>query len=62
MEQATHTAINWLDRQDIVEILERYGFACHDSETTDELRDALRVNVEDGTVDVQDLGEGPSPF
>jgi len=51
MQQATHTAINQLDREQIVKILEEYGFACYDSESTDELREALRSNIEDGTID-----------
>lgn len=50
MDQNIHKAINWLDRKQIVEILENYGFACYDSESTDELRDALRANIEDGTI------------
>ena len=51
MQQATHTAINQLDREQIVKILEEYGFACYDSESTDELREALRSNIEAGTID-----------
>ncbi|WP_305906292.1 hypothetical protein Q9L42_020825 (plasmid) [Methylomarinum sp. Ch1-1] len=51
MEQEQHTAINWLDRDDIVDILESHGFACYDKESTDELREALRANIEDGTID-----------
>lgn len=51
MDQEIHKAINWLDREKIVEILESYGFACYDKETTDELRDALRENIADGTID-----------
>jgi hypothetical protein len=50
-----HKAINWLDREQIVKILENYGFACYDSESTDSLRDALRANIEDGTIDPSDL-------
>ena len=50
MEQAIHTTINWLDRSDIEKILESFGFACYDSETTDQMREALRVNLMDGTI------------
>lgn len=50
MDQKIHTAINWLSREEVVQILEAYGFACYDSESTDEPRDALRANVEDGTI------------
>jgi len=55
MEQAIHTQINWLDHGQIVEILEKYGFACYSSETTDELRDTLRENVMDGTIDESEV-------
>lgn len=43
--------LNWLDREQIVKILEGYCFQCYDSESTDELREALRQNIEDGTID-----------
>lgn len=51
MDQEIHKTINWMDREQIVAILENYGFACYDSESTDDLRDALRANIEDGTID-----------
>lgn len=54
MDQETHTAINWLERAEIVSILESYGFACYDSESTDELREALKANVEDGTISMEE--------
>lgn len=50
MEQQTHTAINWLSRQEIINHLESVGIACFDTESTDDLREALRSNVEDGTI------------
>jgi len=50
MDQQYHTAINWLDRKELVEILEQHGFACYDTESTDDLREALRANVLDGTI------------
>ena len=55
MDQDVHRAINWLDRNDIQDILERYGFAVNDDESTDDLRDALRSNVEDGTIDINEV-------
>lgn len=55
MDQATHTTINWLDRGKIVAILEGHGIACHDTESTDELRDALRENVMDGEIEPYEL-------
>lgn len=51
------TKINWLDRSEIVEILESYGFAVYDSESTDDLREALRANVDDGTISESVLGD-----
>jgi hypothetical protein len=41
---------NWLNRKDIIVLLESAGIACYDNETDDVLRDALIVNVEDGTI------------
>lgn len=51
IDAAVSKAINWLDREKIVTILESYGFACYDSESTDDLRDALRTNIADNTID-----------
>ena len=48
--QDINSIINFADRERIVELLEQYGFACYDSESTEELRDALRANVDDGTI------------
>ncbi len=42
---------NWLSREEIVSILETEAcIACYGNETTDDLREALVVNVEDGTI------------
>lgn len=51
VSQDIHKAINWLDREKVVKILEGYGFACYDSESTDDLKSALRENIIDGTID-----------
>ena len=51
MSQSTLTAINWMDRDEIVAILEGYGFAVYDDESEADLRTALISNVEDGTID-----------
>ena len=58
MDQALHTAINNLDRSQIVEILEAYGFGVSDEETTNDLREALRENMMDGTICVSLLLAG----
>jgi len=42
--------LNWLSRREIVELLESVGIACYDHEDTETLREALRVNIEDGTI------------
>ena len=57
MEQNIHTAINWLDRERIVELLERNGMACYDTESTDNLRETLRECVEDGDIAPNQLTE-----
>jgi len=40
-----------MDRDEIVAILEGYGFAVYDDESEADLRTALISNVEDGTID-----------
>jgi len=48
MQQSTHTAINWLNRCQIQEILENYtGTACYDDEPTNDLRECLREQTQD---------------
>lgn len=47
--------INWLDREQITELLENNGMAVYDSETTDELEDALFQCVEDGDIEEQTI-------
>lgn len=55
MKQKTHTEINWLSRSRIVSILEDYGFACYDSGATEEFRETLRYNIEDGTIQEMEI-------
>ncbi len=50
MKQEIHTQINWLDREQIVQLLEGNGMACYDSESTDNLRETLRQCVQDGDI------------
>lgn len=47
--------INVLSRKEIVDILNDYGFACYDTESTEELRRALVVNIEDETIPFADV-------
>ncbi len=51
ISQETHELVNNLTRAHIQTILENYGFACYDSESTDDLRTALVENIIDGTID-----------
>ncbi len=44
-------------RREIEDLLEGVSVQCYDSETTDELRDALIANVEDGTISPDSLPE-----
>ena len=50
MEQSTHKAINWLSHGQLTEILEDYGFCCSITESEDDLREAVRENISDGTI------------
>ena len=50
MSEETRKSINWLNRSEICYILEGYCFAVYDDESTETLRKALFVNVEDGTI------------
>jgi len=50
LTHSIHAAITWMSRDRIQLILESHGFAVYDNETEDSLRDALRANVFDGTI------------
>lgn len=53
MTQEEHTAINWLGRDKIVALLEGNGMACYDSESTDDLREALKECIKDGDISME---------
>ena len=42
--------LNQLTRDECVRLLESICIQCYDHETTEELREAVRVNLEDGTL------------
>ena len=44
-----------LSREDCVRLLENVHIQCSDSETVGVLREAVRSNVEDGTISPQEL-------
>ena len=50
MEQATHTAINWLGYEQLRGLLHSVGIECHPDESENDLREAVRANVDDGTI------------
>jgi hypothetical protein len=53
--QDVRTAINWLDRADMVALLEGVGIAVYDTESTRTLKEAIFENVMDGTIEEADL-------
>lgn len=55
MEQRIHTAINWLSRQQIVDLLEGNGAACYDSESTDDLRATLTECIANSDISPNEL-------
>lgn len=61
MSQDLRTRINWMSREQIVGLLEgQAGIQCYDDESLEELKEALFVNVEDGTIEL-DEDEYPIP-
>ena len=48
-------AIDALTRKQLVEVLEGISIACYDHESDEVLREAVRVNVDDGTLDPENL-------
>lgn len=42
--------LNWLSYDKLSAILESYGFAINHDDSEDTLREAVRVNIEDGTI------------
>ena len=52
-EDMQDAKINQMDREDVVSVLEDAGIACSDDD--DELRQVLRANIEDGTIDASVL-------
>lgn len=52
MKQDIHTKINWLEYNQLKYILEYFGFGVDASESEEDLREALRVNIADGTINL----------
>ena len=55
ISQEIHTALNWMDRSEIVAILEGISIQCYDHESDAILREAVIQNIEDGTLDPSSL-------
>jgi hypothetical protein len=55
MSKTLWKTVNWLDRQDIVELLEGIGIACYDDEPLQLLKECLVENVESGNIDESQL-------
>jgi len=49
--------LNWMDRQDIVELLENDSIQCYDSDLLDDLKEAVMQNLDDGTFTLDMLPE-----
>lgn len=52
---STRERLNWLDRSELERMLEDVGIACYEHETNAELREAIAVNIEDGTIPTEEL-------
>lgn len=46
-----------LPRNELVKALESISIQCYDSESDQVLEEALAVNIEDGTISIQDVNE-----
>ena len=61
MKQSIHTALNWMDYSKLKAILEEHGFAVNPDESEDDLREAVRANVEDGTISENEIDTSNNP-
>jgi len=52
------TALNWMDRSQLEDILAGVGIASYPKESDDELKQAIISNIQDGTLDPSVLDEG----
>ena len=55
-----HTQINWMDRSEIVTLLEGACIQCYDHETIEMLKEELILNVLDGTIELPE-DKKPNP-
>ena len=50
MNSLTLSAINWMHRTDIQELLEKHGYAVYENETTEDLREVLIEEINNGEI------------
>lgn len=55
VEHGYPTSISSLSRETCIRILESVAIECFDDEATEDLREAVRVNCADGTIDADDF-------
>lgn len=51
ISQEVHTALNWMDREQIVDLLKGISIQCYDHESDQVLREAIIQNIDDGTLE-----------
>lgn len=61
MQQKYHTALNWMSYESLKTLLERHGFAVNSDESEDDLREAVRANVLDGTIPTSEIDTSRNP-
>jgi carbamoylphosphate synthase small subunit len=49
--------INNVSRAKLQEVFENHGFAVYDSESTESLRKAMQIELDDGSIDESELGD-----
>ena len=60
VSQEVWKAVNQLNRSQIETILEEQAcIQCYDSESTEEIREALAINIADGTIELSALDDLP---
>lgn len=55
MNRELETRLDWLEHEQIVDVLSNAGINCYDYESTDDLLEALKSHIEDGTISEYDI-------
>jgi hypothetical protein len=61
LSKEQHTQINWMDRSEIIALLEGACIQCYDHESTETLKADLIENVLDGTIELPE-DKKPDPW